>query len=251
MAPRSSTPSRNRVASEKSSGDVSGRRRQRRGRRGGGAGRRRGGRRGGRRRRGRTERERPGPAVDGVEVVLAHEVGGDGRRRLRRGRRRGIGPARLRELHVEAAQLPVDAVGPIEERPDPRLGHDDGVNLLAGDERHLVEHGEVGRIAGDHREAAVGEDVRERLEAIGELTRDEPDRRGIEPQLAVQRRDAVTLAERARQGLLGHGPELEQVRPEPAAEDDLVLERVAHRTRRARAGLHQELAEAGGHGPSG
>ena len=47
----------------------------------------------------------------------------------------------------------------------------------------------------------------------------------------------------AGERLLAHRPELEEVRAEPAAEDDLVLERVAHRVGRGRAFLQEDLAE--------
>jgi hypothetical protein len=59
----------------------------------------------------------------------------------------------------------------------------------------------------------------------------------------------VLLAERARQRALLHRAELEQVGPEPAAEDHLVLERVADRVGRARARVQEERAEAGAHAP--
>jgi len=122
------------------------------------------------------------------------------------------------------------------------------VDLLAGREGDLVEHREVLRVHDEEREAPVGEHVGDRVVAVRDLGLEEPGRVRVEPHRPGERGERVLPAEGARERLLAHRLDLEEVRAEPAAEDDLVLERVAQGVGRARALLHQHLAEAGRHG---
>jgi len=131
-----------------------------------------------------------------------------------------------------------------QERPEARLGHDDEVDLLARRERELVDHGEVPRVAAQDRETPPGERARDHLEAVRELGLEQREQRAVEVDVAVGRAAAVLARERLREHLLGDGAELEEVRPEPSAEEHLRLERLAHAIGRAGTHIHEELAEA-------
>ena len=81
---------------------------------------------------------------------------------------------------------------------------------------------------------------------VRDLGAEERERRRVEREVAGERREPVAPPERGGERLLGDRADLEQVRPEPAAEDDLVLERARGPRPDGTRVLHEELAEAGG-----
>ena len=119
-----------------------------------------------------------------------------------------------------------------------------GGDRPAGRERDLVEHREIDgsrvtRIASRRSARRYGTTSRHR-----DLGAEERERLRVEREVAGERRQPVAPPERGGERLLGDRAHLEQVRPEPPAEDDLVLERALDRVRIARRVLHEELAEA-------
>jgi hypothetical protein len=174
---------------------------------------------------GRGGREHARPRVQRVELALAEEVLG-GARSISSARRWRCGRRALQgfELHLDAPELPLDAVALLQQRPDARLGHDDGVDSPAGRERDLVEHREVRRVADEDGEASIGEEVRHHVVPVGDVGAEERERL----------RSSATSPESAAAGGAPEGrarassvtvPISSRFVPEPPAEDDLVPER--------------------------